>query len=165
MTIFKIAPLPNGAHDNQIISDVVPIPDGWALLPEPIATPNTENYPFADITTETVLKDSDLGRNLDPKLFGKRDSIEVVTEYKPLPMPEPEPEPELTPAQKRENAYNTDPIIEWDGQNITVTEAAQQWEYYAAEGSDKATTLTELIAAAKAKIREQYPDTTEASDV
>lgn len=71
---------------------------------------------------------------------------------------EPTPEPELTPAELREQAYNTEAIIEWDGKYITVTEAATLWQYYAAEGSEKATELTALIAAAKATIREQYPD-------
>lgn len=37
---------------------------------------------------------------------------EEVTEYK------------LTPSQKREEAYNTDKIIEWDSEMITVTEAS-----------------------------------------
>jgi len=63
-----------------------------------------------------------------------------------------------TPAQLREEAYNTEPIIVWDGESITVTEAAQLWNYYAAEGSDKAESLQILIAAAKAEIREKYPD-------
>ena len=75
---------------------------------------------------------------------------------------EPEPvepiTPELTPAEQREEAYNTQPIIEWDGGLLTVTEAAQKWQYYAAEGSEKAGELQVLIATAKQTIREQYPD-------
>lgn len=69
----------------------------------------------------------------------------------------PAPEPP-TPAEQREEAYNTEEIIDWDGGKITVTAAAQLWEYYAAEGSEKAETLTHLIAEAKADIRERYPD-------
>ena len=65
---------------------------------------------------------------------------------------------ELTPAQQREGAYNTQPVIEWEGQMLTVTQAAQKWQYYAAEGSEKADELQGLIAAAKQDIREQYPD-------
>ncbi|MBR2934921.1 MAG: hypothetical protein IKB79_05020 [Oscillospiraceae bacterium] len=75
---------------------------------------------------------------------------------------EPEPvepvTPVLTPAQQREEAYNTQPIIEWDGELLTVTQAAQKWQYYAAEGSARADELQALIAAAKQTIREQYPD-------
>jgi len=75
---------------------------------------------------------------------------------RPLPQP-PKPE-SFTPAQQRENAYNTEAVIPWEGGYITVTDAAQKWQYYAAEGSDKANTLTDLIAQAKAEIRAQYPD-------
>lgn len=69
-------------------------------------------------------------------------------------------EPELTPAEQREQAYNTEPCVPWDGTMLTVTEAAQRWAYYAAEGrSDKTDALTALIAAAKERIRAQWPDT------
>ena len=68
-------------------------------------------------------------------------------------------EPVLTPAQQREQAYNTQPIVEWDGQLLTVTQAAQQWAYYSAEGATgKTLELTSLISQAKRTIREQYPD-------
>ncbi len=63
-----------------------------------------------------------------------------------------------TPAQQREAAYNTQPIIEWEGELLTVSQAAQKWMYYAAEDNAKADELTALIAAAKQTIREQYPD-------
>ena len=67
--------------------------------------------------------------------------------------------PVLTAAAWREQAYNTIPCVSFGGSMLTVTEAAQQWAYYAAEGrSDKTDALTALIAAAKAKIRAQYPD-------
>lgn len=66
--------------------------------------------------------------------------------------------PILTPSQKRENAYNTEAIIDWGGGKITVTSAAQLWQYYAAEGNEKADELSALIREAKAKIREMYPD-------
>lgn len=65
--------------------------------------------------------------------------------------------PGATPAKKREKAYNTETIISWNGEMITVTEAATLWQYYAAEGSENATTLQTLIADAKATIREKYP--------
>ena len=66
---------------------------------------------------------------------------------------------ELTPAEQRERAYNSDPVIPWNGSMLTVTEAAQQWAYYAAEGNTaKTDAITALIAAAKEKIRAQYPD-------
>lgn len=63
-----------------------------------------------------------------------------------------------TPAEKREEAYNSEAIIEWNGEMLTVTQAATLWQYYAAEGSDKAAELTALIATAKQTIRDKYPD-------
>lgn len=42
-----------------------------------------------------------------------------------------------------------------DGEVLT---AEQLWQYYAAEGSEKAAHLQELIAAAKQTIRDQFPD-------
>lgn len=85
--------------------------------------------------------------------------VRVWTETDP-PEPEPVPVPrELTPAENRELAYNTVACVEWDGDMLTVTQAAQQWAYYAAEGNTtKTDALTALIAAVKLSIREQYPD-------
>ena len=69
-----------------------------------------------------------------------------------------EPEQE-TSKELREKAYNTQAIISFDGEMLTVTQASQKWQYYAAEGNtEKTDELTALIAEAKAKIREQYPD-------
>lgn len=65
----------------------------------------------------------------------------------------------FSPTELREQVYNTQLCIEWDGAMLTVTEAAQQWMYYAAEGrTDKTDKLTELIAEAKQTIRTQWPD-------
>ena len=77
-------------------------------------------------------------------------------EYKEIEIQEPIPP---TPAQLREEDYNTQAIINWNGEMLTVTDAAQKWQYYAAEGNTaKTDALTALIAEAKASIREQYPD-------
>ena len=67
--------------------------------------------------------------------------------------------PEPTPAEQRERAYDTEPCVVWDGDMLTVTQAAQQWAYYAAEGNTaKTDAITALIAAAKEKIRAEWPD-------
>ena len=77
-------------------------------------------------------------------------------EYKQMDIPEPIPP---APAQLLEEAYNTQAIISFGGEMLTVTEASQKWQYYAAEGNTaKTDALTALIAEAKASIREQYPD-------
>ena len=63
-----------------------------------------------------------------------------------------------TPAELREQAYETEPLIEWQGELLTVDAANDLWLKYSAEGSEVADTLSTLIAAAKAHIRELYPD-------
>lgn len=83
MTIIKITPYDNGSHDNNTFSthtpEPRPLPDGWAVIPEELGTPDTlEHYPFGEITVETV------------------DGIPTVTSWTPLPIPEPE-EPETPP--------------------------------------------------------------------
>lgn len=132
MKIIEIVQLPNGAHANQSYHDFVP--DGWAILPDIVETPN---FPFGDIT---------VNNSMPP----------VVQTWTPLPIPKPETP---SPTKQREEAYNTQVIISFEGEMLTVTQASQKWQYYAAEGNTtKTDELTTLIAEAKAKIREQYPD-------
>ena len=69
MRIIEIAVLSNGAHRNQTSSGALPVPSGWAIIPEGMETPN---FPFVDITVD----------NQTPP---------VVTSWTPLPIPEPEP--------------------------------------------------------------------------
>lgn len=81
MTIIKIIPYDNGGHDNLTAENVIPedsfVPDGWAILPEDVGTPETlQNYPFGEITVTDM------------------DGIPTVTSWTPLPVPEPEPIPE-----------------------------------------------------------------------
>lgn len=139
MKLIEIRILENGSHNNQEVFGVspltFPVPDGWAIIPDGMETPN---FPFGDITVDET------------------QTPPVVTSWMPLPIPEPE---KPTPAQLREEAYNTHAVIPWDGEMLTVTEASQKWQYYAAEGNTaKTDALTALIAEAKASIREQYPD-------
>ena len=64
----------------------------------------------------------------------------------------------LTGEEKREEAYHTEKSISYDGMDLTVDEANAYWQKYMAEGSNKASDITALIAAAKADIRARYPD-------
>ena len=135
MRIIEINALSNGAHNNQIINGATPetfsVPEGWAVIPDTMEVPGT--FPFVNITVNDGM----------------------VTSMTAGIVPEPAP---LPPAQQREEIYNTGKIIEWAGDSLTVTEAGTLWQYYSAEGSPKADELQILIAAAKAKIREMYPD-------
>lgn len=63
-----------------------------------------------------------------------------------------------TPKEMRERVYETEKIISYEGDMLTVDEANRKWQEYQAEGNSKANGLTILIANAKATIREQYPD-------
>ena len=65
----------------------------------------------------------------------------------------------FTPAELREQAYETEKLIEWDGNMLTVDEANKMFLRYDAEGfTEKSAALTTLIAQSKAAIREKYPD-------
>jgi hypothetical protein len=105
-------------------------PDGWAIIPDDM---ECENFPFGSVTVVDG----------------------VVTEWTPGEIPAP---PAPTSEELREAAYNSEPIITWEDKLITVTAAAQLWQYYAAEGSEIATRLTALIAAAKEEIRSRIHD-------
>lgn len=105
-------------------------PDGWAVVPDWM---ECENFPFGNIEVEN----------------------NVVTKWYPIEIP---CEPSLTSEELREIAYNTEEIIEWEEKMITVTHAAQIWQYYAAEGSEVASQLTTLISEAKQAIRERIHD-------
>ena len=86
-------------------------------------------------------------------------SIGAVPAYLGLKIGDTYAAPDLrTPAQKREDAYNGEAAVKWENKTLTVTEAAQLWQYYAAEGSGKAELLQSVISAAKQAVRERYPD-------
>ena len=137
MRIVEINALSNGAHRNQT-GTFSAVPDGWAVIPDGMRMPN---FPFGEVTVDETK------------------TTPVVTGWTAGTIPELEPEPAPTPSQQRENAYNTKPCVEWDDTMLTVTEASQKWQYYAAEGNTtKTDELTALIAEAKETIRNLYPD-------
>ena len=135
MRILKIEAENNGGHKNQTWDGIPPI--GYAVVPDDLDTPN---FPFGEITVEKI------------------DGIDTVITWSSLPIPKIE----KTQSELREEAYNTQEIIEWDGKNITVTQASELWNYYSAEGNtEKANQLTSLISTAKSEIRQQFPDENE----
>lgn len=144
MKMLEIEKRENGAHRNQTFNGV--LPDGWAVIPDDM---ELSNFPFGDAKAELL----PFGEP-DPET-GEIPQVMTMTEWAPGEILEPEAP---HPPQQREEAYNTQPIIEWDGEMLTVTQAAQMWQYYAAEGSWKAETLQSLIADAKGKIRSEFPN-------
>lgn len=81
------------------------------------------------------------------------DSGEIVS-VEPLPIPESD----LAPAQQREHEYETNPLIKWEGENVTVDQANTVYLRYFAENNPKAEAIRPLIIAAKQSIRQMYPD-------
>lgn len=81
------------------------------------------------------------------------------------PLPTPQPEPVLTPKEQREQAYETEPLIEYEGEEITVDEANKLFLQYSAEGNtQKYMDLQILIGRAKADVRARYPDGEETAE-
>lgn len=79
MKILEIAALSNGAHSNQIISCILEtIPEGWAIIPDDMETPN---FPFGEVDVEEI------------------DGVMVVTKWTAGTLPEPEPIPAPEPTQ------------------------------------------------------------------
>ena len=75
MRIVEIAALENGAHRNVTYSNGGTVPDGWAIIPAGLETPN---FPFGNLTVD-------------------EQTPPVVLTWEPLPMPEPDKEPEHEP--------------------------------------------------------------------
>lgn len=81
MTIIEIQPLSNGAHRNQT-SNTATVPDGWAILPPSLETPN---FPFGTIYVDD---------STPPR----------VTGWTAVEIPEPEPEPDPDPTEEEDLA-------------------------------------------------------------
>ena len=82
--------------------------------------------------------------------------LTLTNEPEPLAPPTP---PEPAAREKRERAYETERIIEYGDEMITVDEANKLWYQYAAEGRSEVTDeLTQKIAEAKNEIRRMYPE-------
>lgn len=50
MKIVEIKALGNGGHRNQS-GDIKSVPDGWAVIPDGVKTPN---FPFGNVETEEI---------------------------------------------------------------------------------------------------------------
>lgn len=79
MTIIEIIPLDNGAHRNQTTRGPIPLPDGWALVPDDMLP--LENYPFGEAVVDDI------------------SGIPTVTGWTPLPIPESPPDPDPQPTE------------------------------------------------------------------
>ena len=88
MKIIAIAALSNGAHRNQT-GTFSTVPDGWAVIPDGMETPN---FPFGEITVDET------------------QTPPVVTCWTAGTIPEPEPEPEPEPTELEQMRADVDYI-------------------------------------------------------
>lgn len=75
MTIIEIQARSNGAHRNQS-GQLNHIPEGWAVIPEEIETPN---FPFGKVEVEEI------------------EGVMTVTSWEAVDIPEDEPPVEVEP--------------------------------------------------------------------
>lgn len=54
MTIIEITPLGNGAHRNQTIAGKLTPPEGWAVIPEGMALPETFHFVGVEVQNGVV---------------------------------------------------------------------------------------------------------------
>lgn len=77
MRIIEIKSLDNGGHRNQT-GTFFEIPEGWAVIPDDMETPN---FPFGEIKTKDI------------------NGVLTVTKWTAGVIPEPEPLPEPEPSE------------------------------------------------------------------
>ena len=90
MKILEIKALENGSHRNQTTSEITPIPEGWAVIPDDM---ETLNFPFGDVETkdEDIIKIEEIDDKKVETVIGTK---KVVTKWIPGVVPEVEPIPE-----------------------------------------------------------------------
>ena len=92
MKIIEIQSLSNGGHRNQT-GNFTTIPDGWAIVPEELETPN---FPFGEVTAKKV------------------DGVMTVTKWVATDIPETE-EPIPTPNELEQLRADVDFIAVMTG--------------------------------------------------
>ena len=89
MRLIEITALDNGAHRNQTVFGNITPPDGFAVIPESMDTPN---FPFGEVEVEEI------------------DGVMTVTSWTAGVIPEPEPLPEPEPTLEEKNRADIDYI-------------------------------------------------------
>lgn len=118
--------------------------------------------PALEELTDLVMVFSENGfelRAFDPADYARQEIKDGSWLLTNIPLPEPQPEPVLSPKEQRERTYETEPLIEYEGDMITVDEANKLFLQYSAEGNtQKYMDLQILIGRAKADVRARFPD-------
>ena len=111
MKIIELSALPNGAHRNMDSSALSAPLEGWAMIPEEMALPDT--YPFVGVEAEEI------------------DGVMTVTALTPGTMPEPDLEPikaaRISQSKTDLAAYLESHPLQWtDGEYYSITAEKQQ---------------------------------------
>lgn len=111
MKIIELSALSNGAHRNMKSSAWLAPPEGWAMIPEEMALPDT--YPFVGVEAEKI------------------DGVMTVTALTPGTMPEPDLEPIKVARIARSKtdlaSYLEAHPLQWtDGEYYSITAEKQQ---------------------------------------
>lgn len=111
MKIIELSALSNGAHRNMKSSAWLAPPEGWAMIPEKMALPDT--YPFVEVEAEEI------------------DGIMTVTALTPGAPPEPDLEPIKVARIARSKtdlaSYLEAHPLQWtDGEYYSITAEKQQ---------------------------------------
>ena len=80
MKIIEIKKNENGSHDNITADYLETVPEGWAVIPEELETPN---FPFGNVETE------------------EKDGVMTVTKWEAGEIPEVEPLPKVITQEER----------------------------------------------------------------
>lgn len=73
MRLIEIVAHENGGHRNQTINTIIPVPEGWAVIPDEMELPSS--YPYVDIEVEDGVVTA------------------MTAGVRPIPKPIPDPEP------------------------------------------------------------------------
>lgn len=105
MKIIEITDLENGAHRNQT-STMRTVPDGWAVIPDGIETPN---FPFGEVEVAEI------------------NGVMTVTKWTAgtIPEPDPEPEPEPTADERITNLETENAMLK-----AQITAQSDQMDFY-----------------------------------
>ena len=111
MKIIELSALSNGAHRNMESSAWLAPPEGWAMIPEEMALPDT--YPFVGVEAEEI------------------DGVMTVTALTPGTVPEPDLEPIKVARIARSKtdlaSYLEAHPLQWtDGEYYSITAEKQQ---------------------------------------
>ena len=112
MRIVKIEGNPNGSHHNHFADHITTVPEGWAMIPDGFAVP--DSFPFVDLEAEEQIHYRKVVtlEGLVEQPFTAM-TVTAMTEREVPPAPEPEPSwQERQEAQLVYTAMMTDTLLE-----------------------------------------------------